>query len=66
MTPHHLAGQTAKMLGLPIELAKNRSGRNQRSWLNGYAAADRLRMESTGAVTASRVPTGHKCGRRNA
>jgi len=66
MTPHHLAGQTAKMLGLPIELAKNRHGPNQRSWLNGYAAADRLRMESTGAAAASRLSASHQCGRRNA
>lgn len=59
MTPHHLAGATAKMLGLPIELARNRTGRNQRAWLNGYAAADRLRMESRGSVATSRLPARH-------
>lgn len=38
MTPHYLAGQTAKMLGLTIELARNRSGDCKKAWLNGYAA----------------------------
>lgn len=59
MTPHQLAGQTAKMLGLPIELARNRTGQQRRAWLNGYAAADRLRMESRGSVAASRLPARH-------
>lgn len=59
MTPHQLAGQTAKMLGLPIELARNRSGQQQRSWLNGYAAADRVRMDQPGTPTASRLPARH-------
>lgn len=59
MTPHQLAGQTAKMLGLPIELAKNRTGQQQRAWLNGYAAADRVRVESSGSVASSRLPDRH-------
>lgn len=56
MTPHQLAGQTAKMLGLPIELARNRTGQQQRAWLNGYAAADRLRMGITRTPTPGRLP----------
>ncbi len=56
MTPHQLAGQTAKMLGLPIELARNRTGRNQRAWLNGYAAADRLRVDQYRTPSTSRLP----------
>ena len=56
MTPHFLAGQTAKMLGLNLELARNRTGQQQRAWLNGYAAADKLRMEPRGSVTSSRLP----------
>ena len=59
MTPHYLAGETAKMLGLPIELARNRTGQQQRAWLNGYAAADKLRMEQRGPATASRLPARH-------
>lgn len=39
MGPIYLAGQTAKMLGLPIELAGNRTGDSQKIWLNGYASA---------------------------
>lgn len=59
MTPHTLAGQTAKMLGLPIELARNRTGQKQRAWLNGYAAADRLRMGKPGTSSASRLSARH-------
>ena len=59
MTPHYLAGETAKMMGLTLELARNRTGQQQRAWLNGYAAADRLRVESRGPVTASRMPARH-------
>jgi hypothetical protein len=58
-TPIYLAGQTAKMLGLPIELARNRTGQQQRDWLNGYAAADRVRMEQRGSVASSRMPARH-------
>lgn len=56
MTPHQLAGQTAKMLGLSIELARNRTGDRQKAWLNGYAAADRLRMGQSRAPSTSRLP----------
>jgi len=59
MTPHYLAGETAKMMGLTLELARNRTGQQQRAWLNGYAAADRLRMESRGSVATSRLPARH-------
>lgn len=59
MTPHQLAGQTAKMLGLPIELARNRTGQQQRAWLNGYAAADRLRMDKARTPATSRMPARH-------
>jgi hypothetical protein len=45
MTPHQLAGQTAKMLGLPIELARNRTGDSQKAWLNGYAQAMPLQTQ---------------------
>lgn len=55
MTPHQLAGQTAKMLGLPIELARNRTGQQQRAWLNGYAAADRLRMGAPSAFAQAAI-----------
>lgn len=47
MTPHYLAGETAKMMGLTLELARNRTGQQQRAWLNGYAAADRVRVDNT-------------------
>ena len=56
MTPHQLAGQTAKMLGLPLDLAKNRTGQQQRAWLNGYAAADRVRMGQSRTSATSRMP----------
>jgi len=56
MTPHQLAGQTAKMLGLPIELSRNRTVQQQRAWLNGYAAADRVRMGQSRTPTTSRLP----------
>lgn len=46
MTPHQLAGQTAKMLGLPIELARNRTGDRQKAWLNGYAQAMPLQAQT--------------------
>lgn len=59
MTPHYLAGETAKMMGLTLELARNRTGQQQRAWLNGYAAADRLRVESRESVTACRLPARH-------
>jgi len=59
MTPHHLAGQTAKMLGLPIDLAKNRTGQHQRAWLNGYAAADSVRVDQPRTPTARRLPARH-------
>lgn len=70
MTPHQLAGQTAKMLGLSLELAKNRTGESQRYWLNGFAQASRLygvdckkahaiRMDQPGTPAASRLPACH-------
>ena len=59
MTPHQLAGQTAKMIGLPIDLAKNRTGQQQREWLNGYAASDRLRVDQARTPAASRLPARH-------
>lgn len=59
MTPHYLAGQTAKMLGLSLDLAKNRTGQHQRAWLNGYSAADRLRMGIARAPSTRRLPTRH-------
>ncbi len=59
MGPIYLAGQTAKMLGLPIELARNRTGQQQRAWLNGYAAADRVRMGKSRTPAASRLPARH-------
>lgn len=59
MTPHYLAGETAKTLGLPVELAKKRAGQQQRAWLNGYAAADSLRMGVTRTPAAGRLPARH-------
>lgn len=59
MTPHYLAGETAKMMGLTLELARNRTGQQQRAWLNGYAAADRLRMDQARTPAASRLPASH-------
>lgn len=59
MTPHYLAGETAKMMGLTLELARNRTGQQQCAWLNGYAAADRVRMDQARAPTASRMPARH-------
>ena len=56
MTPHYLAGETAKMMGLTLELARNRTGQQQRAWLNGYAAADRVRVDQTRTPSASRMP----------
>ena len=56
MTPHYLAGETAKMMGLTLELARNRTGQQQRAWLNGYSAADRLRVDKAGTSPTSRVP----------
>ena len=59
MTPHYLAGATAKMMGLTLELARNRTGQQQRAWLNGYAAADRLRVDKARTLAASRLPARH-------
>ena len=59
MTPHYLAGETAKMMGLTLELARNRTGQQQRAWLNGYAAADRLRMGVARTPAARRLPARH-------
>lgn len=59
MTPHYLAGETAKMMGLTLELARNRTGQQQRAWLNGYAAADSLRMGQPRTPTTSRLPARH-------
>lgn len=59
MTPHYLAGETAKMMGLTLELARNRTGQQQRAWLNGYAAADRLRVDQPRAPAASWLPARH-------
>lgn len=59
MTPHYLAGETAKMMGLTLELARNRTGQQQRAWLNGYAAADRLRVDQARTSTTSRLPARH-------
>lgn len=56
MTPHYLAGETAKIMGLTLELARNRSGQQQRAWLNGYAAADRVRVGVTRTPSTSRLP----------
>lgn len=39
MTPHYLAGETAKIMGLTLELARNRTGDRKKAWLNGYAQA---------------------------
>jgi hypothetical protein len=44
-TPIYLAGQTARLLNLPIELARNRTGDSQKTWLNGYASAVPLQTQ---------------------
>lgn len=59
MTPHYLAGETAKMMGLTLELARNRTGQQQRAWLNGYAAADRVRVDQARTPATSRLPARH-------
>lgn len=44
-TPIYLAGQTAKMLGLPCDIIKGRDPKHQAAWLNGYASAVPLRPQ---------------------
>jgi len=46
MGPIYLAGQTAKMLGLPIEIVRGRSTEHQKAFINGYASAVPLRPQA--------------------
>jgi hypothetical protein len=39
ITPIYLAGQTARMMGLKVDIISGRDKEHQAAWLNGYARA---------------------------
>jgi hypothetical protein len=48
ITPIYLAGQTARMMGLKVDIIKGRSIEHQTSFINGYTSVVPTRPQATG------------------
>jgi hypothetical protein len=48
ITPIYLAGQTARMMGLKVDIISGRDKEHQAAWLNGYARAVPLQARASG------------------
>ena len=48
ITPIYLAGQTAKMMGLKVDIIKGRDPKYQAAWRIGFASAVQLQARGNG------------------